>query len=82
MEQPGFTVGGPILKNKLFWFVGAEFIRQSSFSTASQNEPSDVALPGGTGAGCSANLKTIVDANCTLAWSMRVTTSAPRRSTR
>ena len=34
VEQPGFTLGGPLIKNKLFWFVSAEFIRQSSFSPA------------------------------------------------
>ena len=34
VEQPGFTLGGRIIKDKLFWFVSAEFIRQSSFSTA------------------------------------------------
>ena len=33
VEQPGFTLGGPLIKDKLFWFVSAEFIRQSSFST-------------------------------------------------
>ncbi len=46
VEQPGFTVGGPILKDKLFWFVSGEFIRQSSFDPASYTVPSDVA--GGT----------------------------------
>jgi len=66
LEQPGFTLGGPVLKNKLFWFVGAEFIRQSLFSTAPQNEPLDVALPGGTGTGCSTNLKGVAGANCTI----------------
>ena len=45
-EQPGFTLGGPILKNKLFWFVSGEFIRQDAFDPASYTVPSDVA--GGT----------------------------------
>jgi hypothetical protein len=42
VEQPGFTLGGPILKDKLFWFVSAEFIRQSSFSTAGVTVPTDI----------------------------------------
>ncbi len=46
VEQPGFTLGGPILKNKLFWFVSGEFIRQDSFDPASYTVPSDLA--GGT----------------------------------
>ena len=46
VEQPGFTLGGPILKDKLFWFVSGEFIRQSSFDAASYTVPSD--LTGGT----------------------------------
>ncbi len=45
-EQPGFTLGGPILKNKLFWFVSGEFIRQDAFDPASYTVPSDIA--GGT----------------------------------
>lgn len=64
LEQPGFTLGGPLLKNKLFWFIGAEFIRQNSFSTASQNEPLDVGLPGGAGTGCTGTLKGVAGANC------------------
>ena len=43
IEQPGFTFGGPILKNKLFFFVSGEFIRSTSFNPASVNVPSDVA---------------------------------------
>ncbi|HZP33530.1 MAG TPA: TonB-dependent receptor [Candidatus Acidoferrales bacterium] len=45
VEQPGFTLGGPAIKNKLFWFVSAEFLRQSSFSTASVTTPADLAGP-------------------------------------
>ena len=47
VEQPGFTLGGPLLKDKLFWFVSAEFIRQSSFATAGSAAPADV--PGVSG---------------------------------
>ena len=65
VEQPGFTLGGPLLKNKLFWFVGAEFIRQSSFSTTGQNEPVDVALPGGVNS-CTGALLHTAGANCTI----------------
>ncbi len=43
IEQPGFTFGGPILKNKLFFFVSGEFIRSTSFAPASVNVPSDLA---------------------------------------
>ena len=43
VEQPGFTLGGPILKNKLFWFVSAEFIRQSQFNANSLTVPTDIA---------------------------------------
>ena len=41
VEQPGFSLGGPAIKNKLFWFVSAEFIRQS-VSTRLESRPSDV----------------------------------------
>ncbi len=48
VEQPGFTLGGPLIKNKLFWFVSAEFIRQSSFDPAiGSTAPADVpGVPG------------------------------------
>src|SRR5579872_741960 len=47
VEQPGFTLGGPLIKNKLFWFVSAEFIRQSSFTTTGSSAPADVpGVPG------------------------------------
>ena len=42
VEQPGFSLGGPAIKNKLFWFVSAEFIRQSVINTAGITTPSDV----------------------------------------
>jgi Carboxypeptidase regulatory-like domain len=40
--QPGFTLGGPAIKDKLFWFVSAEFLRQSSLTTTSFTTPADV----------------------------------------
>jgi len=46
VEQPGFTFGGPILKDKLFFFVSGEFMRQTSFDPSSVTVPSDVS--GGT----------------------------------
>jgi hypothetical protein len=59
IEQPGFTVGGPLIKDKLFWFVSGEFFRQSSFNPASVTVPADltmVGLPKPTG--CSPSLPT------------------------
>ena len=40
VEQPGFTLGGPILKNKLFFFVGSEFVRSTSINTLPTTVPS------------------------------------------
>jgi hypothetical protein len=48
VEQPGFTFGGPLMKDKLFFFVSGEFIRQSSFDTASYNVPADLGTAGVT----------------------------------
>ncbi len=42
VEQPGFTLGGRLIKDKLFWFVSGEFIRQSSFNPAGVVVPTDV----------------------------------------
>ena len=36
------TLGGPLIKDKLFWFVSAEFIGQSSFATSRATVPADV----------------------------------------
>lgn len=59
VEQPGFTLGGPLVKNKVFWFVSAEFIRQSSFSPAPVTVPADATL-GGAAKGCT----TIATGDC------------------
>jgi hypothetical protein len=46
LEQFGATAGGPILKNKLFWFAGYEGLRDTLGDTAVDQIPNDV----GTGA--------------------------------
>ena len=46
VEQPGFTLGGPVIKNKLFWFVSAEFLRQSSITTGNLTAPANASLVG------------------------------------
>ena len=52
LEQFGATAGGPILKNKLFWFVGYEGLRDQVTGTAVDQIPNDVGsgtvLTGGT----------------------------------
>lgn len=42
LEQFGATAGGPILKNKLFWFVGYEGLRDQVTGTAVDQIPNDV----------------------------------------
>ena len=56
VKQFGGTVGGPILKDKLFWFAGYEGLRDSLADTAVVQIPVDIALPGGAGAGCTTTL--------------------------
>ncbi len=45
LEQFGATAGGPILKDKLFWFAGYEGLRASLADTAVVTIPVDVSLP-------------------------------------
>jgi hypothetical protein len=50
-EQFGATVGGPFVRDKLFWFLGYEGIRQRSSSTGAITVPSSVMWTGkGAGA--------------------------------
>lgn len=44
LEQFGATAGGPILKNKLFWFVGYEGLRDALGDAFAPTIPSDIAL--------------------------------------
>ncbi len=48
LQQFGATAGGPILKDKLFWFVGYEKLQYSVGDSAAPTMPSDVAggVPG------------------------------------
>ena len=44
LEQFGATAGGPILKDKLFWFVGYEGLRANIGDVAADTIPSDVSF--------------------------------------
>jgi len=44
LEQFGATVGGPVLKDKLFWFASFEGLRSTVGQTATTTIPSDVAM--------------------------------------
>jgi hypothetical protein len=45
LEQFGATAGGPILKDRLFWFAAYEGLRSKVGQTATTVIPSDVAMP-------------------------------------
>jgi hypothetical protein len=51
----GFTIGGPIIKNKTFFFFDYDGLRSSGLSTASGAVPSDLMRAGDFGEVCPAN---------------------------
>jgi len=53
VEQFGAVAGGPIIKDKLFWFMGYEGLRTTLTNPALDTIPADVAMPsfGGKAAG-------------------------------
>jgi hypothetical protein len=51
----GFTIGGPIIKNKTFFFFDYDRLRSSGLSTASGAVPSDLMRGGDFGEICPAN---------------------------
>lgn len=64
LQQFGVTAGGPIIKNKFFWFVGYEKLQYTVGDSAAPTVPSeDPTYLGGTAADLSSTL-TVVDA-CT-----------------
>ena len=49
----GFTIGGPIFKNKTFFFFDFDALRQTGMSTAQAGVPSDLMRAGDFGEVCS-----------------------------
>jgi carboxypeptidase family protein/TonB-dependent receptor-like protein len=58
VEQFGAVAGGPIIKDKLFWFMGYEGLRTSLTNPALVTIPADVAMPNfvGSANGCTGAL--------------------------
>jgi hypothetical protein len=54
VEQFGAVAGGPIIKDKLFWFMGYEGLRTTLTNPVVDTIPADVAMPGfvGSNNGC------------------------------
>jgi hypothetical protein len=59
----GFTIGGPIIKNKTFFFFDYDRLRSSGLSTASGAVPSDLMRGGDFGEVCPANGNTDASGN-------------------
>ena len=87
-NQFGFGVGGPLIRDKLFWFYSFDMFRRNFPGTAKANNPAsffttpDSALPGGqtcntkTGAVAGSGVSTIDTQACLLAARLGVTYSA------
>ena len=58
VEQFGAVAGGPIIKDKLFWFMGYEGLRTTLTNPALDTIPADAAMPGfvGKANGCTGTL--------------------------
>ena len=50
----GFTIGGPIIKNKTFFFFDYDGLRQTGLSTATAGVPTDLMRTGDFGEVCAA----------------------------
>ena len=58
VEQPGFTLGGPLLKDKLFWFVSGRIYPSVEFRDGRGHGASEMLAGGYTGQYASTQCKT------------------------
>jgi hypothetical protein len=54
LEQFGATAGGPVLKDKIFWFAGYEGLRLAVADLTNDTIPADISMPSVAGSGCTA----------------------------